>query len=251
MFTITRPTAPRVPSKYPCLHDTQLYDRKSLCRFFSASRQVSVYYNQPGGDPHVLSCVFRSVTFISDSLQAIRTGQIPQIPVLLGGVEDEGTIFAPLYPNVTFFLGATFGRLSVFRPPNVTEVNSFYPGLNDTQILDAVVRDVLFRCPTKLWSEALVTSGIKDVYRYTYGAKFPNLQSVNDLGVWHGSELFMIFATFSKWTASADEIELSKTLQTAFANFVKDPSTPPAPNWSAYNADASVLHWQSSPTMET
>ena len=174
--------------------------------------------------------VFRSVTFISDSLQAIRTGQIPQVPVLLGGVEDEGTIFAPLYPNVTFFLGATFGRLSVFRPPNVTEVNSFYPGLNDTQILDAVVRDVLFRwcalcfslrkkapinrvrknSPTKLWSEALVTSGIKDVYRYTYGmpnetfilspqanrhiriitlgAKFPNLQSVNDLGVWHGSE---------------------------------------------------------------
>jgi len=50
----------------------------------------------------------------------------------------------------------------------------------------------------------------------------------------------MIFATFSKWTASVDEIELSKTLQTAFANFVKDPSAPPAPNWSAYNADASV-----------
>jgi len=50
----------------------------------------------------------------------------------------------------------------------------------------------------------------------------------------------MIFATFSKWTASADEIGLSKTLQTAFANFVKDPGTPPAPNWSAYNANASV-----------
>lgn len=50
----------------------------------------------------------------------------------------------------------------------------------------------------------------------------------------------MILATFSKWTASADEIELSKTLQTTFANFVKDPGTPPASNWPAYNANASV-----------
>lgn len=50
----------------------------------------------------------------------------------------------------------------------------------------------------------------------------------------------MVFATFSKWTASADEIELSKTLQTAVANFVKDPSTPPIPNWPAYNANDSV-----------
>ena len=173
--------------------------------------------------------VFRSVTFISDSLQAIRTGQIPQVPVLLGGVEDEGTIFAPLYPNVTFFLGATFGRLSVFRPPNVTEVNSFYPGLNDTQILDAVVRDVLFRwcvlrfvlrttvlnrlqkivqrnygvkrssqvgsrmytgtptvCPTKL--SYLSPQANRHLRTIFSGAKFPNLQSVNDLGVWHGSE---------------------------------------------------------------
>jgi hypothetical protein len=50
----------------------------------------------------------------------------------------------------------------------------------------------------------------------------------------------MVFATFSKWTASADEIELSKTLQTAVANFVKDPSTPPVPNWPTYNANNSA-----------
>jgi carboxylesterase type B len=85
------------------------------------------------------------VTFIDDSLQAIRADQIPRVPVLLGGVEDEGTIFAPLYPNVTFFLGAQFGRLSFYRPPNVTELNALYPGLNDTQLLAAVIRDVLFR----------------------------------------------------------------------------------------------------------
>ena len=97
------------------------------------------------GDILTFCHVFRSVTFISDSLQAIRTGQIPRVPVLLGGVEDEGTIFAPVYQNVSLFLGAMFGRLSFYRPPNVTELNSFYPGLNETQLLDAVIRDVLFR----------------------------------------------------------------------------------------------------------
>lgn len=85
------------------------------------------------------------MTFIDDSLQAIRTGQIPRVPVLLGGVEDEGRIFAPIYQNISFFLGAEFGRLSFYRPPNVTAVNALYPGLNDTQVFDAVIRDVLFR----------------------------------------------------------------------------------------------------------
>lgn len=97
------------------------------------------------GEVLMFCYVFCSVTFIDDSLQAIRAGQIPRVPVLLGGVEDEGTIFAPLYPNVTFFLGASFGRLSSYRPPNVTELNALYPGLNDTQLFSAVIRDVVFR----------------------------------------------------------------------------------------------------------
>jgi hypothetical protein len=64
--------------------------------------------------------------------------------------------------------------------------------------------------PAKLWSDAFVRSGIKNVYRYTYGtvfsgvlsiyerqstnipvhvgAEFADLQPLPDLGVWHGSE---------------------------------------------------------------
>jgi hypothetical protein len=106
-------------------------------------------------------------------------------------MQDEGTIFAPSFPNISVFLGFEFGRLSFYRPPNMTAVMALYPGLNDTQLLDAVVRDVLFRwcalrlfraekkqktdkhalkkSPAKLWSDALATSGIKSVHRYTYG----------------------------------------------------------------------------------
>jgi len=68
---------------------------------------------------------------------------------------------------------------------------------------------VFSKSPTKLWSDAFVSSGIRNVYRYTYGtrtavpfiserqctdlpmyigAEFADLQFLPNLGVWHGSE---------------------------------------------------------------
>ena len=69
---------------------------------------------------------------------------------------------------------------------------------------------VLPKSPIKLWSDAIVSSsGVGSAYRYTYGtctavrsiserqrtdlvmhigATFANLQSLPNLGAWHGSE---------------------------------------------------------------
>jgi hypothetical protein len=45
----------------------------------------------------------------------------------------------------------------------------------------------------------------------------------------------ILFGTYNKSTATAAEVELSRSLQTAFANFAKDPmNASPAPNWPAY-----------------
>jgi hypothetical protein len=44
----------------------------------------------------------------------------------------------------------------------------------------------------------------------------------------------ILFGTYNRSTATAAEVELSQSLQTAFANFVKDPMNSPAPNWPAY-----------------
>jgi carboxylesterase 2 len=98
-----------------------------------------------GTDEVLMSChVFGSVTFIDDSLQAIRTGQVPRVPILLGNMQDDGTIFTPVFPNLTVFLEVEFGKLPFFRPPNATTLQNLYPGLNDTQVFPAVARDVLF-----------------------------------------------------------------------------------------------------------
>jgi hypothetical protein len=71
------------------------------------------------------------------------------------------------------------------------------------------VEIVLSKSPAKLWSDAFVSSGVRSVYRYTYGTRtavpflserqrtdlpmhigaiFADLQPVPNLGVWHGSE---------------------------------------------------------------
>lgn len=43
-----------------------------------------------------------------------------------------------------------------------------------------------------------------------------------------------LFGTFNPSTATANEVTLSKTFQTAIANFIKNPNESPAPNWPKY-----------------
>ncbi|KAH9991972.1 Alpha/Beta hydrolase protein [Russula compacta] len=193
---------------------------------------IRAYTNGPNSGP--FSPGVDNVTIFDDPLQRIRAGLIAKVPILLGSLQDDGIVLAlSTFPNVSVFLAEQFGPLGVSFLPALPQV--LYPGLNDTQLLAAVVRDVSFHCPTKLWSDAFVSSGIKSVYRYMYGATFANLRSISNLGVWHGSELPILFGTFNKSTATAAEVELSQNFQTAFANFVKDPvNTPPAPNWPRY-----------------
>lgn len=43
-----------------------------------------------------------------------------------------------------------------------------------------------------------------------------------------------IFGTFNASSATPAEKTLSHTIQTAWANFIKNPKTPPAPNWERF-----------------
>ena len=49
----------------------------------------------------------------------------------------------------------------------------------------------------------------------------------------------MLFGTFNKSKATPAEVELSKSLQTVFANFAKDPNSSPAPHWPPYEPEVS------------
>ncbi|KAN0126023.1 carboxylic ester hydrolase [Russula decolorans] len=197
---------------------------------------IRAYTNGPNSG--VFTPGVDNVTFFDDPLQRIRTGQFAHVPILLGNMEDDGTVLTyNTSESLSTFLADQFGSLAGSVPPD--KVRALYPGLSDPQVIADTERDIVFRCPTKLWSDAFVSSGVWSVYRYTYGAIFANLQPVPNLGVWHGSELPILFGTFNRSTATSAEVELSQSLQTAFANFAKNPNSSPAPHWPPYEPDVS------------
>lgn len=113
--------------------------------------------------------------------------------------------------------------------------------------------------PTKL-KPALDSQHIPFAHVYP-GPVFADLLPFPDAGAFHGSEgqssrfaaltaplcvfvlrnsrplaVPIVFGTFNRSTATAAEVELSHSLQTAFANFAKDPvDASPAPNWPSYH----------------
>lgn len=76
-------------------------------------------------------------------------------------------------------------------------------------------------------------SGIP-TWRYLYNASFPNMgrdgYTSEELGAVHGSDTSMIWGTYPREGATDQQIELSRYLQEAWADFVKDPSGK-GPGW--------------------
>jgi carboxylesterase type B len=64
-------------------------------------------------------------------------------------------------------------------------------------------------------------------------ASFPNTQPLLptvDLGVWHSSEIGLIFGTYSSTNSTAQQSALSKAMQGAWAAFAKNPTR--GPGWN-------------------
>lgn len=61
-------------------------------------------------------------------------------------------------------------------------------------------------------------------------ASFPNTQILPGLGVYHSSEIAVIFGTYPTVNATAQQYALSQTLQTAWATFAKNPTR--GPGWN-------------------
>jgi len=163
------------------------------------------------------------------TIERIRTGLTARVPILAGNTQNDGTLSTLGESDLSAFLASE--GLGAISPDFV---RALYPGENDTNVIADSFRDLVLLCPTSLWAEAFVQSGMPDVFRYEYGAVFPDLQLFPNAGAWHSSELPELFGTFNASTATPDEVTLSNTFQTAIANFVKSPTQSPAPNWPKY-----------------
>ncbi|KAJ7671356.1 Alpha/Beta hydrolase protein [Mycena polygramma] len=203
--------------------------RLACLRNVSAST-IRNYTNGPSSG--AWSVVVDNATMFADPLQRIRDVKTSRAPFIIGNTQDDGTIFAfalnvtDLAPSLASFFGTFI---------TADQVRALYPsGLSDNAVFAEAVKDFQFLCPAELWGAAAVGAGITNVYRYAYGPVFADYQSYPNAGAAHASEIPQIFGTFNATTATSSEVTLSHTMQTVFANFIKNPEASPAPNWPRF-----------------
>jgi carboxylesterase type B len=84
---------------------------------------------------------------------------------------------------------------------------------------------------------------------YYYNASFPNIQPYPDSGVYHASEIQMVFGTHGKTRApygsppsTAQQIALSRFMTNAWANFARNPHGGPGwPEVGTIKEDVAVI----------
>ena len=150
-------------------------------------------------------------------------GEIAMVPILTGTNADEGSLFmstsvtswdafAAAFPTVKSVQAQLEAVLPVSAAgPYTTQYAADVVVATDTDFTCAVSRIVAFTAALGL-----------PVWRYYFNATFPNT-AMAGYGVYHSSEIPLVFGTFTQSNATADEVALSQVMQGAWAKFAKDP----------------------------
>jgi len=106
--------------------------------------------------------------------------------------------------------------------------------------MSAILTDVQFTCPAFLQAHGSYVAGYPS-WRYYFNSTFPNLQTFPDAGVFHASEIDLVFGTHGKLPTTIgskpsppQEVELSTFMQGAWAKFAKNPAG--GPGWNKVGA---------------
>jgi carboxylesterase type B len=180
--------------------------------------------------------VVDNLTFVSDPAQRRLSGTIPPIPVLGGSNAQEGRLFTVNQTNLTSYLSSTFSKF----PALIPTIRAAYP-LADTSNAsqyDAIAQtytDLVFQCPQALWANASAKSGIP-TWRYYFNASFANTQNYKDLGVFHASEVALVFGTYKEANVTTQEYALANFMRGAWARFARNPYA--GPGWNAVGEGA-------------
>ncbi|KAJ9645719.1 hypothetical protein H2199_002759 [Coniosporium tulheliwenetii] len=143
--------------------------------------------------------------------------------------------------NLTEFLNQWFGAF----PPKVMEaVRQAYPlqGRTENEVIAEIFGELFFLCPQSLHANATSDAGIP-TWRYWFNATFPNLHLPGfNLGIYHGSELPLVFSTYFPYNVTAQQYALSNFMRQAWARFAKNPAE--GPGWNAVGTGGSFVRAQ-------
>ena len=164
---------------------------------------------------------------------------VARVPTLIGSTADDASAFfistppsdlsiATLLETGLNFDASTAAAIADLYSPSSGSANS------TTQILSQIATDFIFRCSSGF--VANLTSTLLDVpvWQYVFDAQVPSntWSGYPDLGVYHASEIALIFGTYPIEGSDEVEKELSRRMQKAFADFVRNPTG--GPGWGVW-----------------
>ncbi|KAF2832664.1 alpha/beta-hydrolase [Ophiobolus disseminans] len=177
-----------------------------------------------------------NVTYVSDPASRRLTGNIARIPVLGGTNAQEGRLFTVNQTNLTSYLQNTFGTISPSLIPAIraaytsNTTNSTMSNATNYDTIARIYTDFVFQCPQALWANATAAAGIP-TWRYFFNASFPNTQPYANLGVYHASEVALVFGTYDRANTTTQQYALGRYMMSVWAAFAKNPER--GPGWNA------------------
>lgn len=188
---------------------------------------------------NVNSLVFGStidnVTVVPAPRAQKSAGNSSRVPVLMGTNAQEGRLFDYGQSNLTAFLNNLLHNDELGIPDAIHKAyDGAFPDVFSE--ISQITTDLEFGCTCAAAAQLSYSQGIP-TWRYYYNATFSNIQPFPNLGVYHTSEIPIVFGSVPPITAQ--EYALSDYMQTAWAKFAKDPYT--GPGWPRYNASLGVL----------
>ncbi|KAK4505975.1 hypothetical protein PRZ48_003940 [Zasmidium cellare] len=177
------------------------------------------------------------ISLAENPLQQRVSGNIANIPILGGSNAQEGRVFTIGQTNSAAYLSTLVGNdtktiagLEAIYPP-------YKPGLgNDAYEQTAqIFTESVFQCSAAMLANASAAIGVP-TWRYYYNASFSNIRPYPDLGVWHSSEIPIVFSTYSRSNVTTQQYALSETVRGVWAKFAKNPLG--GPGWSQVGTGA-------------
>jgi len=190
-----------------------------------------------------------NVTLVANPAAARQAGKFAKVPILQGSNAQEGRVFEFGQSNVTALLQSYFGRTlpsiipaleAHYAVGNISGYNTGYDQVS------ALFTDFIFQIPTALATNETAAQGVP-TWRYYFNASFPNTQSFPSAGVFHSSEISIVFQTYpggpvnnvtaaptgiipTNLNATATQFALGNFMNAAWAAFAKNPMH--GPGWN-------------------
>ncbi len=192
-----------------------------------------------------------NVTLVASPAAARARGAFAKVRVLGGTNANEGRILEFGSSNVTALLDEFFGLLdpsvipaltAAFPVGNITGYNTGYDQVS------AIEGYWVFQCGQALWANETAAQGVP-TWRYYFNASFPNKNYFPDSGVYHSSEIRLVWQTYyggpvapntpgplglvpANVPPTAQEAALGQYMNGAWAAFARDPQH--GPGWNRF-----------------